>query len=60
LIDIGFKGIPIKRQCELLGISRSGYYYQPQGERELNLHLMSLIDEQYTKIPFYGVNKMTA
>jgi len=25
--------IPILRQCELLGISKSGYYYQPQGER---------------------------
>lgn len=52
--------IPISRQCDLLGLSRSGYYYQPQGESELNLHLMNLIDEQYTKMPFYGVEKMTA
>ncbi len=52
--------IPILRQCELLGISKSGYYYQPQGENPFNLHLMNLIDEQYTKMPFYGVEKMTA
>lgn len=52
--------ISISRQIELLGLSRSGYYYQPQGENPLNLHLMNLIDEQYTKMPFYGVDKMTA
>jgi len=49
--------IPIVRQCELLGISKSGYYYQPQGENPFNLHLMNLIDEQYTKMPFYGCRK---
>jgi len=60
LIEPGHQEIPIYRQCELLGISRSGYYYQPRGESPLNLHLMNLIDEQYTKMPFYGVKKMTA
>ena len=52
--------IPIVRQCELLSISKSGYYYQPQVENPFNLHLMNLIDDQYTKMPFYGVEKMTA
>jgi putative transposase len=51
--------ITISRQCELLRLSRSGYYYQPQEESPLNVHLMNLIDEQYTKMPFYGVDKMT-
>ena len=60
MIDTGFIGIPIRRQCELLGLSRSGYYYQPKGENVLNLHLMNLIDEQYMKMPFYGVERMTA
>jgi len=60
LIETGLKEIPISRQCELLGLSRAGYYYQPQGDNALNLHLMNLIDEQYTKMPFYGVDKMTA
>lgn len=52
--------IPVYRQCELLGISRSGYYYSPRGESDLNHTLMRLIDEQYTEAPFYGVEKMTA
>jgi len=40
-------------------VPRSSYYYQPVGESELNLLLMRLIDEQYTKTPFYGVPRMT-
>ncbi len=52
--------IPIYRQCELLGLSRSSYYYEPAGESEYNLELMRLIDEQYTKTPFYGTRKMAA
>ena len=52
--------ISIERQCQLLGLSRSSYYYAPVGESSLNLHLMDLIDEQYTRTPYYGVEKMTA
>lgn len=48
------------RQCELLGICRSGYYYEPAMESPMNLMLMRLIDEQYTRFPFYGSPRMTA
>ncbi len=48
------------RQCDLLGVSRSGYYYQPVEESEQNLALMRLIDEQYTRTPFYGIRRMRA
>lgn len=51
------------RQCELIGLNRASYYYQPHhpaGESAENLKLMRLLDEQYTLTPFYGVNKMTA
>lgn len=40
-------------------MARSSYYYQPKGESDLNLRLMRLIDEQYTRTPFYGSPKMT-
>jgi len=60
LIETEHTQIPIYRQCELLGLSRAGYYYDSRGESALNLHLMNLIDGQYTRTPFYGVEKMTA
>ena len=49
----------IVRQCQLTSLSRSGLYYEPRGESELNLELMRLLDEQYTRTPFFGVPKMT-
>jgi len=52
--------IPIYRQCELLGLARSSYYYHSQRADDYNLFLMNLIDEQFTKTPFYGVERMTA
>lgn len=51
--------LSVRRQCELLGVNRSGLYYQPVGENEENLMLMRLIDEQYTRRPFYGSRRMT-
>lgn len=51
--------ISIKRQCELLGLSRSSYYYEPIGESEENLLYMRLMDEQYLQTPYYGVGQMT-
>lgn len=51
--------ISIKRQCELLGISRSRFYYRGKGISPYNLGLMKLIDEQYLRTPFYGADKMT-
>lgn len=52
--------ISVRRQCELLGINRSGLYYRPVGESEENLMLMRLIDEEYTRHPFFGSRRMTA
>jgi len=49
----------VTRQCELLGLCRSSYYYQPATESQLNLELMRIIDEQHLKLPFYGVPRMT-
>ena len=58
MIEIGHPELSVVRQCELLGISRSGFYYDPIGPNAQNLDLMRLLDEQYTRTPFYGVRKM--
>lgn len=50
--------ISITRQCELLGISRSSYYYTLCPETRENLEIMRKMDEQYLKTPYYGVRKM--
>ena len=52
--------IPIYRQCDLLDLARSSYYYCSCKDDSYNVMLTNLIDEQYTKTPFYGVPKMTA
>lgn len=52
--------IPIRRQCELLGLARSSYYYESERDDGYNLRLMNLVDEQFTRTPFYGVERMRA
>lgn len=60
LIEPEHPQLSLARQCQLLGLSRGSFYYQPRGESDENLQLMRLLDEQYTRTPFYGVCKMTA
>jgi putative transposase len=60
LIEPHHSELSIARQCELLGIARSTYYYQPAKESEYNLLLMRLIDQQYLQTPFFGSRQMTA
>jgi putative transposase len=60
MIEPKHKKIKVFRQCELLNLSRSSYYYVSRKDDSYNQLLMNLIDEQYTRRPFYGVSKMTA
>lgn len=60
MIDTDHPSLSIRRQCELVGLSRASLYYQPACESALNLALMRRIDEQYLRTPFYGWPRMTA
>jgi len=60
MIEPRHKMITVVRQCDLLNLSRSSYYYVSEKDDRYNQLLMNLIDEQFTKTPFYGVPKMTA
>ncbi len=46
------------RQCKLLRIAKSSFYYQPVPENEENLRLMREIDQIYTQYPFYGARRI--
>jgi putative transposase len=60
LVEPGHPQLSVRRQCELLGLSRSSLYYEPVGETAEDLRLMRLLDEEYTRHPFYGSRRMTA
>ena len=53
-------GPSVRRQCELLGISRSGFYYEPLAETEENLALMRRLDELHMAHPVYGSRRLAA
>nr|WP_254693907.1 IS3 family transposase [Sulfitobacter sp. D7] len=59
MIEPNIPGLSVGKQCSLLSISRSSFYYEPKGESEMNLDLMRVIDKQFLETPFYGVRQMT-
>ena len=59
LIEPEHPTLSIVRQCELLGLPRSSYYYEPASASAEDLRLMRLIDEQYTRQPVFGSRRMT-
>jgi putative transposase len=60
MIEGDHPALSVRRQCALLGLPRASLYYQPHGESAETLHLMRLLDAQYTATPFYGIRRMTA
>ena len=57
MIDKGEK-LPVRMQCKLLELNRSGAYYKPAPLSERDIELMRQIDEIHLKCPFYGSRKM--
>ena len=50
--------MPVTRQCEVLGLNRSGVYYTPRPVSAEDLKLMRRIDELHLKYPFYGARRL--
>ena len=48
----------IERQCELIALPRSSYYYVPRPESEVDLALMQRLDQLYMESPFFGSRRM--
>lgn len=59
LVVMSHPRLSLKKQCELLDISRSLMYYKPKGESVINEHLMKSIDQYFLVHPYYGVERMT-
>jgi putative transposase len=60
LIEPAHPQLSIARQCALVGLPRSSWYYAPVGPSATTQALLDRLDEQYTRTPFYGVRRMTA
>jgi putative transposase len=58
MIEPEHSRLSIVRQCELVSISRSGFYHRPAGETALNIELMRLVDAQFLETPWYGARQM--
>ena len=59
MVKKGDQELSINKQCQLLGIHRSGFYYEPVGESSLNEYLMGRIDEHFLMHPYKGTRRMT-
>jgi len=60
LVERNGAELPLKKQAELLSISRSGLYYQPVAPPAEEIKLNHRIDELYTDYPFYGSRRIRA
>ena len=58
LIEPGHGELSIRRQCELLDLHRSNYYYEPVKISKEAVWIMRRIDEIFTESPFYGSRKI--
>ena len=58
MVDTRHPTLPVSRQCQLVGISRSAVYGPRKGESALNLALMRLIDARFLETPWYGGRQM--
>jgi putative transposase len=59
LVEAEHAGLSVRRQCEVLGLPRSTFYYAAVPESEEDLWLKRLIDEEYLRHPFFGSRNMT-
>ena len=58
MIDPAHQNLSVLRQCRLLNINRSTYYYKKRPIKPIDLKLMELIDRQYLKTPTWGSRSM--
>ena len=60
-IEAGHPLLSVRQQCSLLAINRPSIYYTPSPQvfTDKELALLRLVDELYTKYPFFGTRQMS-
>lgn len=58
MIQPSHPNLSVVKQCNLLGLNRSTFYYEPVKESEENLRILRWLDVQYLKTPFSGARKL--
>jgi putative transposase len=58
MLTPGHAELSMRRQCELLGLSRSGVYYQRRPANDNDLGLLRRLDELFTQWPFLGSRRL--
>jgi putative transposase len=52
--------LSVNRQCTLLGVARSSFYYQPRPRSASELDLLNRLDRTFTEHPVYGSRRLQA
>lgn len=60
LVEHLAEGLSVRAQCELMGISRGAYYYEPRPESAANLAILRRLDELHLERPVYGSLRLLA
>ena len=60
MVERNHPSLSLRRQCDLLSLSRSGLYYEEVGLGVEDYELMRMVDEIYTRHSFYGYRRVTA
>ena len=60
MVEVGNVQLSVVKQCKLLSLQRSRFYYDAMPESAENLNIMRWLDEQYFDTPFYGSLRLTA
>lgn len=59
MIDSNYSNLSIARQCDLLLVNKSTYYYKQRGLTQRDVEIMKVIDEIYTEHPYFGARRMS-
>lgn len=59
LVCPSYTKISVQKQCKIIGLPRSSYYFKSQGISLFNQRLMQAIDRKFLDCPFYGIERMT-